>query len=356
MESKEVQCTQRERGVPLDVPEGFKSGEMVIDSLKENTTYRFLGAPERLLQEEKLALQCTTKTYLQRLSVIWSGPLSDINRVQASNQLAMPVLSYLMWSQHWCMTDLHNIDRQARKIVCESGGRHPLGLKATVYLPRALGGRGMRSVEEKYKMTKIKSAIKLYSNDDSTMSLVREFEENVAHQGHQSLFKEARTFAKELGITHDLSFPHPKCRDNTDGSDLHGDKIKRHLKKAVLERQKTEVMEKRWQGKLLVARWEDDQLNQRGCLAWLKDWDTAHTHAIAGMLELYEQLTPTKVYHAFSKTRLHQPNDTLCRFCGKNSESIPHVLASCSALAQNKYLARHSAALKVLLWEMLREL
>ena len=32
------------------------------------------------------------------------------------------------------------------------------------------------------------------------------------------------------------------------------------------------------------------------------------------------------------------------------------MLASCSALSQNKYLARHDAALKVLFWEMLREL
>ena len=56
--------------------------------------------------------------------------------------------------------------------MCESGGKHPLGLKVTVYLPRALGGRGMRSVEEEYKMTKIKSAIKLYSNEDPTMRLV----------------------------------------------------------------------------------------------------------------------------------------------------------------------------------------
>jgi len=72
-------------------------------------------------------------------------------------------------------------------------------------------------------------------------------------------------------------------------------------------------------------------------------------HSIAGMLELYKQLTPTKVYHA-CKTRLHQPNDTLCRFCGKTAESTPHVLVSCSALAQNKYLARHNAALKVLFW------
>ena len=85
--------------------------------------------------------------------------------------------------------------------MCESGGKHPLGLKATVYLPTALGGRGMRSVEEEYKMTKIKSAIKLYSNEDSTMRLVRAFEENAAHRGHQSLIKEARMFAEELVFT-----------------------------------------------------------------------------------------------------------------------------------------------------------
>ena len=56
-------------------------------------------------------------------------------------------------------------------------------------------------------MTKIKSAIKLYGNEDSTMSLVRAFEENAAHQGHQLLVKEATTFAEELGITLDLRFP-----------------------------------------------------------------------------------------------------------------------------------------------------
>ena len=119
----------------------------------------------------------------------------------------------------------------------------------------------MRSVKEEYKMAKIKSAIKLYNNDDSTMSLVRAFEENPAHRGHQSVVKEARTFAEELGITLDSSFPHPKLylhpKYNTDGAGVHGDKIKRHLKKAALERRKTKVMEKRWQGKLLAARWEE---------------------------------------------------------------------------------------------------
>ena len=68
-----------------------------------------------------------------------------------------------------------------------------------------------------------------------------------------------------------------------------------------------------------------------------------------------EQLTPTKIYHA-CETHTHQADDSLCKFCRKTAESIPHVLASYPALAQNKYLARHNAALKELFWEMLKEL
>jgi len=112
-----------------------------------------------------------------------------------------------MWSQYCCLTNSHDIDRQAWKLVCESGDKHPLGLKANVYPPRALGGHGMRSVEEEYEIINTESAIKLNSNDNSTMSLVRAFEENAAHQ---SLIKEARMFAEELGITLDLSFLHPR--------------------------------------------------------------------------------------------------------------------------------------------------
>ena len=72
------------------------------------------------------------------------------------------------------------------------------------------------------------------------MRLVRVFE------GHQSLIKEARKFAEELGFTLNLSFPHPKCRDNIYGADVPRDKIKRHLKKAAMEqRTETEIKEKK---------------------------------------------------------------------------------------------------------------
>ena len=77
---------------------------------------KFLGALEDIRQDDKMALGCA--------AVIWSSPLSDENRVIASNQFALPVLSYVMWTQRWPLTELRRIDSKVRKIIVENGGKH----------------------------------------------------------------------------------------------------------------------------------------------------------------------------------------------------------------------------------------
>ena len=57
------------------------------------------------------------------------------------------------------------------------GGKHPLSSTAVMYLSRHIGGGGLRFVEQEYKLTKIKAAVKLYQNVDPTMRTVRMFEE-----------------------------------------------------------------------------------------------------------------------------------------------------------------------------------
>ena len=52
---------------------------------------------------------------------------------------------------------------------------------------------------------------------------------------------------------------------------------------------------------------------------------------------------------------LKQVNDAQCRLCNKVPQGVAHVLSGCSALAQNKYLVRHNAALKILFFEILRD-
>ena len=106
-----------------------------------------LRVQETGTQDEKLVLKCAAKVYPRRLSAIWSSPLSDINRVRATNQLAMPVLTYLKWTQYWPITEVRDIDREARKITCENGGKHPLSSTVVMYLAREKDGRSLRSVE-----------------------------------------------------------------------------------------------------------------------------------------------------------------------------------------------------------------
>ena len=69
-----------------------------ISDLEEENQYKFLGVLETVRQEDRMSLKCTAKEFLRRMSFIWSSPLSDHNRVTVSNQFALPVLGYLMWT------------------------------------------------------------------------------------------------------------------------------------------------------------------------------------------------------------------------------------------------------------------
>ena len=121
------------------------------------------------MQDKNQALTEETKVYLKRLSVIWTSPLSDCNRVIATNQFALPVRTYSMWSQHWSVEVLKNIDRQTRKIINGNGGKI--------------------------------AAVKSHENSDPMMRTVQQFEERSAEKGFSSFIKDANKFAEELGIT-----------------------------------------------------------------------------------------------------------------------------------------------------------
>ena len=71
----------------------------------------------------------------------------------------------------------------------------------------------MKSVEQEYKLTKIKAVVKMYQNPDPTIKLVLDFEERAASQGNQSLILEALKMAGEPGIGIEIqSASHPRHR------------------------------------------------------------------------------------------------------------------------------------------------
>ena len=176
-----------------------------ITNLKDGEKYRFLGILENTQQGDHKVLETTSETYQQRLSVICSSPLSDLHKVTATNQYVLPTLSYPMWTQTWQINALKQIDRESRKIIKDNGGSHPATSIDLYYLLRKMGGRGLKSVETQYKMTKVETAIKLYTNRDSTLELVRQFDEKCERNGRRSIVKDAKKYADEMGLELSLS-------------------------------------------------------------------------------------------------------------------------------------------------------
>ena len=193
--------------------------------------------------------------------------------------------------------------------MVENGAKHPLGSTELLYLPRRLGGRGLKSVEEEYKATKIKAAINLYANRDSTIELVRQFEEKAVRTGRRSLIKDAQNCASELDL--ELVLRHP---DPVQGEEIEKKKIGVWIKKALVKEHQERTEEQKWQGKLTACRWLDETLDL-GCFAWLSQWKAAPSHTVAGIEEFYQQLLPAKVYND-RKTGTSFSEDERCRLCG----------------------------------------
>ena len=186
-----------------------------------------------------------------------------------------------MWTQHWPVTDLKIVDREARKIIVENGGKHPGGSTALLCLPREKGGRGLRAVETEYKVTKVKAALRLYENKDQVMEMVREFEERAESLGHRSLVKDAAKIGEDLGVNLHLKHPDP-VRVVKSGEIIPSHRVKEVLKGCVEEKLEREVRVLEWRGKLVIERKSDSQLRKNWCFSWLSKWKSCPSYTIAG--------------------------------------------------------------------------
>ena len=116
----------------------------------------------------------------------------------------------------------------------ENGGNHPKGSTAILYMSRKLGGRSLKSVENEYKNTKIKAAVKLYCNADPTMAAVRSLDELAVQNGRHSIIKDAKKYAEELDLQLWLNFPNPSAV--ADGKEVEAKKVSRQSTKPASTR------------------------------------------------------------------------------------------------------------------------
>ena len=114
-------------------------GNVRVPDLEQVREYKLLSVLEACYKK----IDCLWSVRLTNIYVecLLYGQDRCLISVTVSNQFALPLLSYLMWTQHWPLAELRNIDREDRNIIVESGGKHPCGSTSILYLPIEKGGR-----------------------------------------------------------------------------------------------------------------------------------------------------------------------------------------------------------------------
>ena len=103
-----------------------------------------------------------------------------------------------------------------------------------------------------------------------------------------------------------LKYPNPTCIKHDSGEVITAEKLKAEVRRCLQQKTLEAEHEQNWQGELISARSEDENLNFEGRFWWLSGWKQCPTHTVAGMFELYEQLLPTRLYACLKRIRIRR--------------------------------------------------
>ena len=260
-------------------------------------------------------------------------------------------MEYYFWSEKFRINDLKELDILIRSSMNKFGAKHPNQVNELLYMPKQIGGRGLKSLEQTYKETKIKSAVKILTNYDPRMKLVCKFQNECKKKKRSSIFKDAYVYADEMGINFEIVDECFKLTDKETNSEINLKQLKKVLSSRRIIRNRGILLNCNWQGIIFLTRKNDETLSS-GCFNWLLKWKNAPTDIIREIYNLNTQTLQTKT---FEMMRTVEQTDTLCRLCGEKPESVLHILNNCGKLAKYGYKKRHDQVLKVFFFEMLKK-
>jgi hypothetical protein len=260
-----------------------------------------------------------------------------------------------MWTERFNLGDLREIDVCIRCVMNDHHAKYKLQANSSLYLPRSKGGRGLRQVEITYKASRIKAAMKILTDHDPEMILVKQFDKRRMENGRSSIVKDAIVYSKDVFdaefVPEDNGFlfhyGDPDKRETT--NDIQ--KVSQFLKKKTIQTFEDEMNATTWQGRTMKVRNEDSALVGQDCYLWNTKWKDCPVEVVNDIHSMILQIVPTLT---FEKHR-NKPHldSTLCRLCGKNVENVQHLLSSCEHFAKTLYIKRHNNILRYIYFNIL---
>ncbi len=199
-----------------------------------------------------------------------------------------------------------------------------------LYVPRGSGGRGLISIWDCFRAAASRISHVMKNSENELLRLCCSIDV-------KSLFSNIRRAEKYEGEVLPEWSP-----DIAKKSVLEQAKARARSMRDALARGKFEAWKAKPQHGAFLRQLEGGDADVKASLGWLKRCHLdPHTE---GFICAAQELALFTRFHEMHilKTR----NDDRCRICGKESETIYHILAGCDVLAKGQYFDRHNAVCK----------
>jgi hypothetical protein len=300
----------------------------------ENEMYKFLGVEQADGIQTKEVFVRVKEEVTKRVKMLANSKLNDINLMRAINAKDIPVAAYPMNVCKFNKGELRELDQVVKR---ELRAKNMLARQSSderLYMKRDQGGRGLKSMRDVYKETRVRVACYMLKSENRWIHAAWRRE---SLKEENAVVSEAVTIMQEVGKA--IQF-----EDNKVGLDgellvMEGKptwrKVKTKLQKGV-QSKRIELFEKKEQQSGTYRSQEQE------CHLWLtQNMSPTKTASIMAMLEQMVETRAWKVARGLTE-------NNKCRVCHVYNETVEHLVAGCKMLANCEYLSRHNRALMVL--------
>ena len=172
-----------------------------IQKLEQEGTYKYLGVNEGDGIQRAKIKEKIRKEYNRRIRMVTKSELNAINRVEAINALAMPVVAYIFNIVDWKLEEIRRLDRKARKLFTLQRMHNPKADVDGMYYPRKESSRGLIQLEITYKTATKGLNTYLNTKNDPFLEIVKEHEKT---KKKYSVVNQATIFRREPNLPETL--------------------------------------------------------------------------------------------------------------------------------------------------------
>ena len=311
--------------------------DTVIQDLGQDSTYKYLGINEGDGIQHATMKEKIRKEYYRRIRLVLGSELNAVNRTNAINTLAVPVVTYSFNIINWTVEDLKKLDRKTRKLLTMGKMHHPKADKDRLYLPRKSGGRGLIQIKRAYKTTTIGLNAYINNTGDKLLGIVRDHDKI---RNTKSLHYEAKKFEKEFDMPTTTIMLNETVIE-------YARRIKRKTKDLALEQLQNVWKEKPLHGQY-PKRLHDNDVNEIETNKWLST-SGLKSETEGFIIAAQDQCLKTNYYR---HKILKDGTNPMCRICSKQQETIDHLVSGCSELAKTEYTQRHNRIAAYIHWKI----